>query len=193
MGRIARFSYDAFVDAALQIVAERGPAAVTVAAIAGEVGAPVGSVYHRFLSRDILLAEAWLKVVSSFQAGFLQTLEKGGGLDAALYTPCWVRSHPAEARILLLYRRDELVSGEWPADLKEKTRALKRDLDERFRGYVARVFGKDGQKNLNRAVFAIVDLPYAAVIRSIRQGKKPPREVDVYIRQTYRTIMEMNG
>lgn len=190
---MARFSYDAFVNAALKIVAERGPAAVTVAAVAGELGAPVGSVYHRFLSRDILLAEAWLKVVSSFQAGFLQALEKGGGLDAALYTPRWVRSHPAEARILLLYRREEFVSGEWPAHLKEKTRALQRELDEGFRGYVARVFGKDGQKDLNRAVFAIVDVPYAAVIRFIRQGKKPPREVDVHIRRTYGTIMGRNG
>jgi hypothetical protein len=86
-----------------------------------------------------------------------------------------------------------LVSGEWPADLKGKTRALQRQLDEGFRGYIARVFGKDGQKHLNRAVFAIVDVPYAAVIRSIRQGKKPPREIDVYIRQTYGTIMERNG
>lgn len=114
MGRSAHFNNDQFVDAALKIAAEHGPAAVTIAGVAGEISAPVGSVYHRFRSRDVLLAEVWLKVVASFQEVFLTLLERDEGLEAALHTPHWVRLHPSEARILLLYRREELVAGEWP-------------------------------------------------------------------------------
>src|SRR5512137_519029 len=120
MGRIAHFNHEQFVDAALKIAAGQGPAAVTMAAVAGEIGAPVGSVYHRFLSRDTLLAEVWLKVVSSFQEEFLMLLKNGNGLEAALFTPGWVRSHPEEARILLLYRQEELSGGAWPEELKAR-------------------------------------------------------------------------
>ena len=189
MGRNAQFKNEQFVDAALKIAADYGPAAVTIAAVAGEVGAPVGSVYHRFLSRDVLLAEVWLRVVVSFQEAFLAALEKGDGLEAAMHTPRWVRQHSAEARILLLYRREELVAGAWPEEFKERVLAIKRQLNGGIRSYAARIFGKAGREEINRTVFALIDVPYAAVLRYIRLGKKPPRPVDDYIMQTYYTIM----
>ncbi|MDD5167401.1 MAG: TetR/AcrR family transcriptional regulator [Syntrophales bacterium] len=190
MGRIAHFKNEQFMDAALKIAAGQGPAAVTIAAIAGVVGAPVGSVYHRFQSRDMLLAEVWLRVVSSFQKAFLPALEQGEGLAAALHTSRWVRQHPAEARILLLYRREELVAGDWPHDLKERALRIKEELDRGIRDYVGRTFGENApEEALGRTHFALIDVPYAAVIRYIRQGKEPPMEVDGYIRQTYSIIM----
>jgi len=189
MGRNAQFKNEEFVDAALKIAADHGPAAMTIAAVAKEVGAPVGSVYHRFLSRDVLMAEVWLRVVASFQEAFLAALEKGEGLEAALHTPRWVRQYSAEARILLLYRREELMAGPWPEELKERALAIKRQLDAGIRNYTARTFGKAGREEMNRTVFALIDVPYAAVLRYIRLGKKPPGPVDGYIMQTYITIM----
>ncbi|MDQ5985357.1 MAG: hypothetical protein CSYNP_01066 [Syntrophus sp. SKADARSKE-3] len=189
MGRMAHFNNEQFVDAALKIAAAQGPAAVTIAAVAGEVGAPVGSVYHRFLSRDVLLAEAWLKVIAEFQEAFIELLEKDEGLEAALHTPRWVRTHPAGSRIILLYRREELVDGEWPDGLKDRAARIKRRLDDGIRGYAVRAFGMDGRNAVHRIIFALIDVPYAAVLRYIRQGKKPPGEVDSYIRQTYSAIM----
>jgi AcrR family transcriptional regulator len=189
MGRNAQFKNEEFVDAALKIAADHGPAAVTIAAVAKEVGAPVGSVYHRFLSRDVLLAEVWLRVVLSFQEAFLAALEEGEGLEAALHSPRWVRQHTAEARILLLYRREELVAGAWPEELKERALAIKHRLDGGIRNYAARTFGKAGRDEINRTVFALIDVPYAAVLRSIRLRKKPPQSVDDYIMQTYFAIM----
>jgi AcrR family transcriptional regulator len=189
MGRNAQFKNEEFVDATLKIAADHGPAAVTIAAVAKEVGAPVGSVYHRFLSRDVLMAEVWLRVVASFQEAFLAALEKNEGLEAALHTPRWVRQHFAEARILLLYRREELVAGAWPEDLKKRALAIKRRLDGGIRSYAVRTFGKAGGQAINRTVFALIDVPYAAVLRYIRLGKKPPEPVNGYIMQTYFTIM----
>ena len=189
MGRNAHFTNEQFIDAALKIASGQGPAGVTIAAIAGEIGAPIGSVYHRFPSRDVLLAEVWLRVVSSFQESFLQFLERGAGLEAALHTPRWVRRHPAEARIILLYRQEELVTGGWPEELKVKALELKRSLEGGIAGFTARTCGKSGRKEIDRAVFALIDMPYGAVIRHVREGRKPPKEIDDYIRQTYLTIM----
>jgi len=189
MGRDAHFTNEQFIDAALKIASGQGPAGVTIAAIAGEIGAPIGSVYHRFPSRDVLLAEVWLRVVSSFQESFLQFLERGAGLEAALHTPRWVRRHPAEARIILLYRQEELVTGGWPEELKVKALELKRSLEGAIAGFTARTCGKSGRKEIDRAVFALIDMPYGAVIRHVREGRKPPKEIEDYIRQTYLTIM----
>ncbi len=56
MGRKARFTKDDFIEAALNLIAAHGPAKVSMAAIAKEIKAPIGSVYHRFASREVLLA-----------------------------------------------------------------------------------------------------------------------------------------
>ena len=189
MGRNAHFKNEQFVDSALKIAADQGPAAVTIAAVAGEVGAPVGSLYHRFLSRDILLAEVWLQVVTSFQKGFLKFLNNDKGLQAALHTPRWVRLNPAEARILLLYRREELVSGAWPEELREGTMEIVQQLNDGIHKYAKRTFGRTGRLELGRTIFALIDVPYAAVMRYIRQGKKPPMAVEDYIRETYFMIL----
>ncbi|HUH64972.1 MAG TPA: TetR/AcrR family transcriptional regulator [Syntrophales bacterium] len=189
MGRNARFRNEDFIDAALKLASERGPAAVTVGAVAGVTGAPVGSVYHRFVSRDVIMAEVWLRVVASFQEGFLSLLKKGEGLKAALYTPEWVRSHPAEARVLILYRREELVAGDWPEGLKSKAHDVARSLNDGISEYAAKTFGKTGNRKLGEVVFAIVDVPYAAVMRYIRAGRKPPIVVDDLITKTYYAIM----
>src|SRR5438874_5907366 len=88
MGR-PKFANEDFLDAALAIAAEHGPPAVTVGAISERLGAPVGSFYHRFASRDLLLGELWLRTVVDFQQGITAALDEGDGLGAALHTPAW--------------------------------------------------------------------------------------------------------
>src|SRR5947209_17532904 len=114
-----KFADRDFLDAALAIAAERGPLAATVGAIAERLGAPVGSFYHRFASRDVLLGELWLRTVLDFQQGITAALDAGDGLRAALHTPAWVRGHPDEARLLLPYHRDDFVQGGWPAPRRD--------------------------------------------------------------------------
>lgn len=189
MGRKARFKKDQFIDAALKLAAERGPGAVTMASIAGQVNAPIGSVYHRFASREILLAELWLRLVESFQQGFLEALDQGDGLQAALHTLKWVRKHPNEGRVLLLYRREELTSGEWPDEIKERARQLTQKLDKGLRTFTRRLFGRVTKQSLIRITFALIDVPYAAVRRHLQAGKLPPAGVDELVRDTYLAIL----
>jgi AcrR family transcriptional regulator len=178
MGRKARFNKDHFVDAALKLLAERGPVAVTMTALAGEIGAPIGSVYHRFVSRDVLLAELWLRIVESFQRGFLEALRRDDGLKAALHTLRWVRKHPKEARVLLLHRREDLTTGEWPDDVKERAEDLSREINEEIRAFTRRLCGRSTRQDLLRVTFALIDVPCASVRRHLEVGNVPPKSID---------------
>lgn len=75
MPRPPRFDADELLDAAVLLAAAGGPAAVTMSAVAQTVGAPSGSVYHRFPGRPALLAEVWLRTVEDFQEGYLAALD----------------------------------------------------------------------------------------------------------------------
>jgi AcrR family transcriptional regulator len=189
MGRTAKYTSEQFVDAALDLVAEHGPSAVTIAAVAGKLRAPVGSVYHRFVSRDVLLAKLWLRVVRSFQEGFLDTLQREGGLRAALYTPRWVRAHPKEAKLLLVYRRAELISGTWPDEVQSLAAQIAQELDAGIVRFTRQLFGRVTKSALRRTQFALIDVPYAAVRRSLIADESLPTGVDRLVSETYTAIL----
>ena len=116
----AVFRHADFLDAALTLAAERGPAAVTVGAITARLRAPTGSFYHRFVSRNALLGALWLRTVLDFQVGVTAALDANDGLQAALHTPAWARANLDAARLLLLYDREDFVQGDWPEELRER-------------------------------------------------------------------------
>jgi AcrR family transcriptional regulator len=74
MGRPAKFNTEQILDATAQLVAEGGPGLATVAGIAERLGAPTGSIYHRFNSRDLLLARLWFRTVRRAQEGFVAAI-----------------------------------------------------------------------------------------------------------------------
>lgn len=189
MGRKPRFTEDSFTKTALEIVSQHGPDGLTIAAVARRAKAPVGSVYHRFPSKDLLVAELWLQTVESFQEGFLELLKQRKGLGAALYTPRWVRQHVNEARLLVLHRRDELMSEEWPEQLAERAVRLARDLDRGIKQFTKAFVGEVTDHNLQRAIFALVDVPYAAVRRHLQAGELPPEIVDELVQETYSALI----
>ena len=189
MGRRSKFTEDQFLDAALDLIGEGGPTAATISTIGEMVGAPIGSVYHRFSSRDILLAKLWLRVVGSFQDGFLALLSRGDGLSAALYTGRWVRENLNAGRILLLYRREELVSGEWPGEVRDRAEEISRVLDDGIKDFTRRLFGEIGGDDIQKVTFALIDVPSGAVRRYLQMGKIPPDIIDRLIEEIYRTIL----
>jgi AcrR family transcriptional regulator len=189
MGRKPRYSGEQLLDAALDLIAEGGPKAVTISALAERTGAPVGSVYHRFLSRERILAEVWLQLAGQFQGGFMDLLQKDEVVEAALYTARWVRRHPREARVLLLYRREELVAGPWPREIRRRAEALAQDLRSALAEFSGRFFGSPEKRFIRRAVFALIDVPLAAVRRPLEEGRMPSAAVHALIRETCEAIM----
>ncbi|MCC6642695.1 MAG: TetR/AcrR family transcriptional regulator, partial [Deltaproteobacteria bacterium] len=125
MGRPARHAEAKILECARQISAQTGPRSLTIAAVAERAGAPVGSIYYRHASRDEILATIWLDLVEAFQHSFLAPLENEvdpveAGLAAVTFTCTWVRSHPVEARLLLIHRREDFAADRWSARHRER-------------------------------------------------------------------------
>ena len=173
----------------MAIIAERGVSEVTVAAVSERLGSPTGSFYHRFASRDVLLGSLWLRAVLQFQTGIGAALDGGDGLKAALHTPAWVRDHPDEARLLLLYDRKDFLQGEWPRELRERVAEMTRRIEAGSRRWARVIFGKVGHDEVRLAQFLISELPVAVVRQHLLRGERPPPLVDRIIRATYGAVL----
>lgn len=189
MGRTARFEPDQILQAAARVLADRGPSGATIAAIAAVAGAPTGSVYHRFESRKELLAEVWLRTVERFQAGFLEALARDP-IEAALFTPRFAREHFRDAKVLLLHRREELASGPWPRELRERAARLGAELDHGLRDLARDRSGHVDAQTLRRASFATIEIPYAAVRPHLVAGEAPPPFLDELVATAARAVLE---
>ena len=194
MGRKAVFGRRDMAGAALRLVAERGPQAVTVAALAREVGAPTGSIYHRYRSRAQLLGDLWMDVVEGFQAGFVASLAQAndvdGAVESARFMVRWARQHPLETRLLLLHRRQDYVSGTWPEDLAKRAAALEPQLGSALRAFGQRAFGRADAETMARLRFALLDAPFGG-IKPYAQARKPlPAALDDLVGVTARAVLE---
>jgi len=180
------------LDAALSLVAEGGPAAATMGALAQHVGAPVGSIYHRFASRELLFARVWLRAVQRFQHGFLAALDQpdldAAAADAALHVVEWSREHTDEAALLLLHRRQDLAAR-WPTELGEDLAAVSQKAEAALERYTRRRYGEVAPPLLRRVTFALVDVPYAAVRRHLLAHEPPPSSVDVLVADAVRCLL----
>jgi AcrR family transcriptional regulator len=192
MGR-AQFDQAGFLAAARELVAERGPAAVSVDAVAERLKAPKGSFYYRFASRDALLGELWLKTVLEYQEGFVAAIEAGDGLRAALHTPAFARRRLDDARLLMLYSRHDFVQGDWPAPLKRGVADQAERVEACLRTFARGAFGRAGASELRRAAFVLAEVPLAAVKPHLKRREPPPRLVDELIAKTYRAIVGAAG
>jgi AcrR family transcriptional regulator len=179
--------------AALRLVADRGPQAVTVADVAKEAGAPTGSIYHRYRSREQLLAELWMDVVEEFQSGFIASLasasDVAAGVEAASFMGSWAREHALEARLLLLHRRQDFVSGDWPADLAARAGALEPQLGSALRGFALRAFGRADADTMARLRYALLDAPFGALKPYVQGRKRIPPVVDELVATTARAVL----
>ncbi len=177
MVRMARFSEDDFIEATMALVAEGGPAAATMQAIARRVGAPTGSIYHRFESRAAMLGAAWNAAYASFTAALAPLLRAGRPRDAALAILPWAREHERRARFLLLHEPIALFEDTPPpAPLRAELERLEESFDGAFRACVAtRGDGALREEDLARAKFLIFDAPIA-ILRPhlMRGGPLPP-------------------
>jgi AcrR family transcriptional regulator len=187
MGRPPKFDSQQILDATALLIAEGGPGQATVASIAARLGAPSGSIYHRFESRDVLLARLWIRTVHRAQRGFLAALAiedlRKAATEAALHIPRWSRQFRAEASVLLLYRREDLADR-WPDELGVELTELNTDLDAALRLFTRRRFGRVTPSRLQTVAFALIDVPYAACRRYLLAGNAPPVAVDELVVRT---------
>jgi AcrR family transcriptional regulator len=188
MGRRPRHQEAPILDSAKRVSAAVGPHKLTIAAVASAAGTPVGSIYHRYASRDDILAAVWLDLVEEFQARFLSHLDEGepvaAGLAAVTFVCHWVRRHPREARLMLVHRREDFAADRWAAPHRRRAQQLFAASDTALRRYALRLCGRAGAGELRIIRFALVDLPTAVLRRDIEAGAPPAKRMETILRDT---------
>ena len=193
MSRVARFNEAKILDVTADIIAAGGPGAATIAAIGHRLGAPSGSIYHRFPSRSALLGRLWMQKAAQFQDRFVAALAHdepyAAGLEAALSFPRSVRSDPAGAKILLLYRREDFLDDAWPPAIQEEAKRLGDQVTYALAAITKRLFDRAGAADRRAVTFAILDAPMAGVRRHVMANEAPPATVDKLLRVTFEAVI----
>lgn len=196
MPRPAKHDENSILAAAAAIVASKGPKAATITAIGHSIGAPSGSIYHRFQTRDELLGRLWLNKAAFFQNRWKAALDlpdpRKAGLAAALSLPQAVREDLKGARIMLLHRREDFLGETWPAEMRAEASRLKDQVEDSLARIAKRLFDKNSGTARQVATFAVLDVPFAAVRRFVEMGQVPPSTVDELITQAYRAIISQH-
>lgn len=193
MGRPPRYDADSLLDTALALAAALGPGAVTMSAVIESVGAPSGSLYHRFPNRPALLAALWLRTMERFQAGFLEAAVDEDGeaaaLAAAAHTIEWSRSHSEQARVLL-YGVADFGHEEWSATARKRLASRQALVAEAVNAMATKLdlSGSDGRE---RTTLATVDLPLALVRRHLTAGEAVPAEAERLVEPAVRALLSL--
>ena len=114
-------------------------------------------------------------------------------LGAALYNVEWTRQHLDAARVMLLYRAEDLAE-KWPDELGEELSTLNNGVRAAIRAHARRRYGESADAAaVRRVVFALVDVPYAAGRRHLVAGEPPPPLVDDLVTETLRRILGIDA
>ena len=190
MPRPAAFTTDEILDAALACVA-RDRHAATIADMARALGGPVGSIYHRFPSRDVVLARLWLRSVARFQAGLFDIAAQGDAdgeppLDMlvrmAVHVPRYCRRHPDEAVALTLYRQDRLLR-DCHDSVRPDIAGVNSGLDDLSHTLTRRCFGTATKRRSTLVTWATRLGPYG-LVRPYLGGDLPDLLDDVVAAST---------
>lgn len=169
---------DAMLDAARDLLLEQGSRSATIDAIAEASGAPTGSIYHRFRSRDELIASLWIRAIRRAQAASLAELERDDPREAALAAAMSIvdfcEQHPSDAQLLVAFRREDLIRKLPEGALADELRGLNRPVARGVAQLAQRLYGTRARIARERTLLAVFDLPYGAARRHLIAGSRLP-------------------
>lgn len=167
------------LDVARDLLLEGGAHGATIGAISSASGAPTGSIYHRFGSRDELVTRLWMRAVRRSQAAFLDALDVADPATAAVRAGLSIfdfcRAEPRDARLLVTFRYEDLVRAAPAADaLADDLSELNRPVEAAVVDLARGLYGRASRATLDRVLLVVFDLPYGAVRRHLISGAEPP-------------------
>src|SRR5215211_2640608 len=166
---------DTMLDAARDLMLQDGAGAATVEAIADASGAPTGSIYHRFGSREALITRLWMRAVYRSQASFIAAMEQPEAKDAAVAAALSIfdfcQEHPADAQLLASFGREELVGVTPAGPLADELKELNRPVERAVVDLAKRLYDNRSRPALDRTLLAVFDLPYGATRRLLISGQ----------------------
>ncbi|MES2071265.1 MAG: TetR/AcrR family transcriptional regulator [Pseudomonadota bacterium] len=197
MVRLAKFTEDSIINASIEVAARCGVAAVSMSAIAGKAGAPIGSVYHRFESRGAILARAWLRVKADFRQAVACHWAAGDTWAAVAGFLQWCRDKPLYAKFLLQCEDCPVFNEPLSAELHAELEAEQDALDLCFRQCLARCrqaaadedSGADTEAILRFTLFAS---PIAMIKPYLLQDLDIPARIEHVLRASHDAVHAAN-
>ena len=178
MARPSKFTVDQILDAAGDAVLVHWRA-TTIAHVAERVGAPVGSIYYRFASREALFGALWARSIRRFHEGLLiaSQIEDPRLSMAAMarHIPSFCRENPRDAKAMTLYRLTDLIRDA-PPEQRAELAAMNDDVDAQLRRVVSRRYAKLTDRRYRLALLGTRQCPYGLVRPLI--GGDIPHEFD---------------
>lgn len=194
MPRPAKFTHDDVLDAAERASARRWRE-TTIADVATELGAPVGSIYHRFASRDDLLGSLWLREIRRFHEGFLAAAELADADEAimacAVHLPRYCRRHPDRAVAMTLYRQPDLVTRVSSTELADEVAHVNDTAGAAVDGLAARRFDRVTRTRSELVLAACQEIPYGLVRSRIGARAPIPRWIDRAVEAAAREVLTL--
>ena len=131
MSRTPKYSAEQIIDAAQAEVLEHG-SNTTLLQVAQRIGAPIGSIYHRFGSREELMVTLWVRSIKRWHLRLTEIMDAGNSanetlLEMAVETARYCRAHPSEARAMTLYRHENLLKS-CPESLLDEVGPLNNEI-----------------------------------------------------------------
>lgn len=193
MARPAKFTRDELLDAAAEAAASHWRDA-TIAHVAARIGAPVGSIYHRFGSRQELFAALWLRSVRRFHEGLLAAFARPDAQEAALavavHIPGFCRAHPLDAAAMTLYRQADLAER-GPDALRQECARVNDAVEAESLRLVERRFGRVDEFRIGLVRTACREGPYGLVRRYLRGPETIPAWLDDAVRASAAAILAL--
>jgi len=187
MGRKSILNEAEIFDAVGRLVARDG--SLTLRDVVAETGVSIGSLYHRYQSRENLLALTWLDAVEVFQVEFLEALESGdedAGEQAAMATPRFCRANPERARVLACCRREELVRENLSQKIGQRIENANAEVTQKVFQ-----FAKSNSYSIDACRLGLVAFPLAAV-QSYLPNAMIPDHVDAYVAVAFRSAVDLD-
>lgn len=178
-----KYTESAILDATAAEIAAAGFDRASVASVARSLGAPSGSLYHRFPSKKHLIGALWTRTARRYATSLSSALEttKTEELPRRIvdHTFEWVANHPLEANLLMQFRTEDFTAEDWPpeitADIEETNSQLAEHIASAARTHHV------GPVDM---MLAAIDIPAAAARRAILTSAGPVAEDHIRRRAT---------
>ncbi|MGY1829532.1 helix-turn-helix domain-containing protein [Geodermatophilus sp. SYSU D01180] len=171
---------DAVLDAAEELLVDRGRAQLTVRALAARSGASNGSIYHAFGSLETVVGAAWLRRARQFLDQQEAAVAAAGrdarrAVQAAADAPARLAGQDLRAaRLLVGLPRDDVLADAVAPDVADGLRALDAALLDTLRRLARSLWDRDDAAAVGAVTTCVVRLPAALLFPGIRAGRVHP-------------------
>ncbi|MGY1792596.1 helix-turn-helix domain-containing protein [Geodermatophilus sp. SYSU D00525] len=171
---------DAVLDAAEELLVDRGRAQLTVRALAARSGASNGSIYHAFGSLETIAGAAWLRRARQFLDQQQAAVAEAGrdarrAVQAAADAPARLAEQDLRAaRLLVGLQRDDVLTAAVAPDVADGLRALDAALLDTLRRLARSLWDRDDAAAVGAVTTCVVRLPAALLFPGIRAGRVHP-------------------